>query len=242
MSRSVRCHRSVGGRIPGLLGRKRMLKSATSDRSLAKDSGASAVEFAILVPVLVLLLVGMFEFAFVMRDWASISTSVRVGARTAIVEVGDLYPCASGLGSTCIPALAQGASDAMETAGYGLPKSSIQYILVYKANDKGFPGSAGKTSMPDKNCQIAGSTVSNCVSYVWSTTANDGAGGFVRWAGYLDSSQLNACLPTPDDIGVYMSVSHPLMTRMFGATIPMSDRAVMRISPLNAGCAAGAHK
>jgi Flp pilus assembly protein TadG len=47
------------------------------------DGGATAVEFAIVVPVLFLLVIGMLEFAFVMRDYLAVSSSTRVGARIA---------------------------------------------------------------------------------------------------------------------------------------------------------------
>jgi hypothetical protein len=202
------------------------------------DTGAAAVEFAIVLPVLLLLVVGMIEFAFVMRDNLSTSSAVRTGVRAAITGAGD--GCVQGSGSTCVPSLAQAAANSVEKGGLGMPKNSINYILVYKANDLGFPGANGVSTMPTK--AACGTTVANCVAFIWDQTANSGAGGLVYSSGAWNSSQINACLPTPDQMGVFMSVNHPYITRLFGATLTVSDRAVMRFQPLPPnGCAANAH-
>ena len=68
------------------------------------DSGAAAVEFAIVVPVLLLLLMGMLEFAFVMRDYLSVASSVRVGARIASTSEGIKQGTCPGLPVVCSPA------------------------------------------------------------------------------------------------------------------------------------------
>lgn len=215
------------------------MRATSRNRRCRGDAGVSAVEFAIVLPVLMILTIGMLEFAFVMRDWLSVSTSVRVGARTAVTGAGN--GCAAGSGSTCVPAFTLAASDAMEKAGYGMPKSSIEYIMIYKANNVGFPGGTNNTTMPTK-AQCGTSPYGSCVTYIWDQTQNAGTGGFVYSSGAWNSSQINACLPTPDDVGVYMRVNHPYLTKMFGATITISDRAVMRFEPLPANaCAAGAH-
>lgn len=203
-----------------------------------RDDGVSAVEFAIVAPVLILLVVGMLEFGFVMHDNIAVSTAVRTGARTASTGAGN--GCVYGSGSTCVPSLAVAAGNAMEKAGVGMPRGSIDSFIVYLANANGYPGTG--TTMPAKGQCGVSASYPNCVEFVWDVTANSGAGGFVVSNGFWNSSQINACLPTPQQVGVFMRVNHPYLTRMFGATITVSDRAVMKFEPLPANqCKPGDH-
>jgi Flp pilus assembly pilin Flp len=203
-----------------------------------RDDGVAAVEFALVAPILILLVVGMLEFAFVMRDNIAVSSAVRTGVRTAATGAGN--GCVQGSGSTCVPSLAIAAGNAMDKAGIGMPKGTIDSFIVYKANANGFPGSG--TSMPAKGQCGVSASYPNCVEFTWDQTQNSGAGGFVRSNGFWNSSLINGCLPTPDQVGVFMRVNHPYMTRLFGATITVSDRAVMRFEPLPANsCSGGAH-
>jgi len=54
-------------------------------RLLKKKRGASAVEFAIILPVLVLLVFGIIELSFALYDQAMITNASREGARFGIV-------------------------------------------------------------------------------------------------------------------------------------------------------------
>jgi len=52
----------------------------------AKDeNGATSVEFAIILPVLILILFGIFEFGLAYRDYLAITHAAREGARLAAV-------------------------------------------------------------------------------------------------------------------------------------------------------------
>jgi len=54
--------------------------------SKAKNQrGASAVEFAIILPVLVMILFGMFQFGIAYNNWIAITHAAREGARLAAV-------------------------------------------------------------------------------------------------------------------------------------------------------------
>jgi len=54
-------------------------------RFLKKSKGASAVEFAIILPMLVLLVFGIIELSFALYDKAMITNASREGARVGIV-------------------------------------------------------------------------------------------------------------------------------------------------------------
>ena len=58
------------------------------------DKGQSIVEFAIVLPVLVLLVFGIAQFGIAFRNYISITDAARVGARAAAVKRTS-NPCAA---------------------------------------------------------------------------------------------------------------------------------------------------
>jgi hypothetical protein len=54
-----------------------------------KEKGASAVEFAIILPVLVILIFGIVEFAIAFNNYITITHAAREGARKAAVDLYD---------------------------------------------------------------------------------------------------------------------------------------------------------
>jgi hypothetical protein len=209
-------------------------------RKAGGDTGASAVEFALVVPVLLVLVFGIIEFGLVMRDYLSVASSVRVGARIAATGAGAGQGTCPGAPVVCVPssvpALAQAGADAIQQAGTAMPQDLIQYIFVYDANAAGYPGSL--TSMPTTTagCVSAG----NCVVFKW----NQNLDRFVYDSGTWSSSTINACInsASADSVGLYMKASHPYLTGFFGSTLTLQDRAVMKFEPLPAiSCGSGQH-
>jgi Flp pilus assembly pilin Flp len=207
-------------------------------RRRRNERGAAAVEAALITPVLVLLVFGIIEFSFTLRDYQVVSSDVRVAARIASTGAGtgpgtcEVYvgapPCTSGNA----PALAQLAADAIQREGSAMPPNSINYILVYKANDKGYPGADGSTTMPS-SC----SSTANCVRFTWQPNANSGAGAFRYADGTWLSKSISACFPgnatNPlDRVGVYLNATHKMMTGLFGSSLTLTDRATFDFEPL----------
>lgn len=56
------------------------------DRRASGSRGAALVEFALIVPVLFLVLFGVIEFGIALNDYQSIRQGVREGARQAVVQ------------------------------------------------------------------------------------------------------------------------------------------------------------
>lgn len=54
-----------------------------------KDDGASLVEFALLLPLLMLLLLGIIEFGYFFGEYNDVRHGAREGARLAAVNAGD---------------------------------------------------------------------------------------------------------------------------------------------------------
>ncbi len=63
-------------------------------RTKNRETGASAVEFAVILPVLVVILFGIIEFGLILYDKAVITNGSREGARRGIVyhEPGTITP------------------------------------------------------------------------------------------------------------------------------------------------------
>jgi Flp pilus assembly protein TadG len=213
-------------------------------RARRSERGAVAIEAALVTGVVFAMIFGILEMAFLMRDYVGVTSASRVGARAAstsaaagacVAEPGDVVACPPN----GVPELAQMAADAIGSAHTVLPKDQIDYIMVYKANEQGYPGAA--TSMPPLSA-----CTSFCVAYRWSPSQNR-----FRYAqGSWDSRQINACAkPQPpsnlplESVGLQIVVKHDFLTGIFGSSMDLSDHAVMKFEPLsNLTCAAGKHQ
>ena len=218
--------------------RARTLRRATPRRN---ERGAVAIEAAMVTGVVIAMIFGIVEMAFLMRDHVGVNSAARVGARAAstgaaagpcVAETADAVPCpAAG-----VPELAQRAADAIASSRTVLPPEAISHVLVYKAN-----GPDGHASPPE-----LGSCTTTCVAYRWYPTQNR-----FRYAqGSWDSSQISACadpkaptyLPL-DAVGVRLVVEHDWLTGIFGESMDLSDHSVMSFEPLaNATCGPGEHQ
>ena len=61
-------------------------------KKLKTQKGAAAVEFAIILPVLLILLFGIIEFGIILYDKAMITNASREGARAGIVYSDPIIP------------------------------------------------------------------------------------------------------------------------------------------------------
>ena len=161
------------------------------------ERGAVVVEAALVTPLLMALLLGIIEMALLMKDDVALTSAVRNGGRTAsanagagpggVNEGGDCFaPCSPANA----PMFAQMAANSIQLAGSALPKDSIQELWIYKANDKGYPGANGSTTM---TCST------NCVRYKWVPSKDQ----FRYYSGSWTSSTVNACANNnPDAVGI----------------------------------------
>jgi len=194
-----------------------------------RDEGAAAVEFALVAMLLITLVFGIIEFSLLLRDYVSVGSAVRQGARIASAEAGAgpatclSYPTGTippPCSPTSAPKLAQDAADAIQIEGSAMPKGNIDEIWIYKANASGFPGTA--TDMATATCS------SNCVKYTW-IAANS---RFQYAGGTWTSTSIAACAGASDSVGVIMKATHHFIIGLFGTTAQVSDRAVMLFEPI----------
>lgn len=191
----------------------------------ATETGALAIEAALVFPFILLLLAGIVEWSLVLRDQIEVTSLARAGARTASA-LAPAHPWVA----PAVPFTGQ-VVDSMVRAASSLPLGSVRYILVYEANAQGFPGSSGSTVM-----SCAG-TEATCDRYDWDPVANNGLGGFVRAAGTGWTGQdINSCLGSGGmSVGVYLASDHQMLTGLFGSTKQLAASTVMRFEPRSPG-------
>jgi len=115
------------------------------------DSGAVAVETALVMTVLVTLLFGIVDSSFLFKDSVSVSTAARAGAR-----MGASQPRVSNF--------AQAAADQVTNSLSDLNPALLQAVWVYKTTSTG--ASAG---LPDSGSFASCTT---CVKFIWNVLAS----------------------------------------------------------------------
>lgn len=58
---------------------------------IKNENGANAVEFAIILPILVVLIFGIFQFGLAYNNYITITHAAREGARLAAVDLNNPY-------------------------------------------------------------------------------------------------------------------------------------------------------
>ncbi len=97
-----------------------------------KTRGVAIVEFALIAPLLFLLLFGIIEFGFVFNDYQSVRQGVRDATRSAVVN--NVSNCSAGDGTDDLMCLVE--------QRIGLPGDTRVRIDVTAANP-GIPGDRG---------------------------------------------------------------------------------------------------
>lgn len=195
------------------------------------------MEFALIAMPLILLLFLIVEASFLMKDYVSVSSAVRSGARTASASAGaGQGTCDPGSVDPCSPAnapkLAQAAAAAITTNGTALNSADIEFVMVYKPNPNGNGFPIGQNKLV---CS------SSCVKYVWNSSLSRFSFSSGSWA----SATINACVndAARDSVGVGMRVNHKPVSGFFGTSFTIEEHTVMQFEPLESStCAPGAHQ
>jgi Flp pilus assembly protein TadG len=187
------------------------------------ERGQSLVEFSLIVPVFLLLLLGMLELGFAFDHDLTLNYASREGARTgaALANGSKLADC-----STVDNYVVSAVERVLESSGSPIAThmADVTQIRIYKASSSGAETSTVNVWTPG-----AGPTV-------------DGK----QLAFRFDHGNWNSCSRSnlqsnPDSIGISVSYTYRAVTplasllRLFGgpgwATLPMSDRTVMALNP-----------
>jgi Flp pilus assembly protein TadG len=113
--------------------RKRYIQR-TCLRLRSSNDGGALVEFAVVLPVLLLLMTGMLSFGIALNNYLTLTDATSIGARFLATDRGlDLDPCASSV------AIAKGTA-------FGLNPATLSFTFVI--NGTTYPGaSCSSTSL-----------------------------------------------------------------------------------------------
>lgn len=180
------------------------------------DRGASAVEAAIVTPIVMALLFGIIELGFVSKDYLAVAGAVRAGVRMASATPRNAT-------------FAQSAADRVATSGGAMNFKNVQQLWIYKVN----PATATQ-SWQDKPIGFGDfSNCTTCVKFGWDTGLNKFTPISDTWA----ASTQNACSASstggpPDRIGVYIQLKHDAFTGLVFNTLNISEASIMTLEPM----------
>jgi len=159
------------------------------------------------MPVLILVVFGIIEWSSAYHDSSVTADAARAGGRIASAE-------------SLNPNYATDAASAVAAALQSLPSNEPQQMWVYKANANGYPGSETSFS----SCDV------NCIKYVWQSSSKSFNTASPQGNGWPATSQ-QVCVEPFDEVGIYVQIQHNFITKMFGASVSLSDHSVYRLEP-----------
>ena len=185
-----------------------------------RSRGQAMVEYAVAIPVFLLILLGMLEFGFAFSHHLTMEYATREGARAgaALANGSNEYPC-NVVDNQVIAAVQR----VITASGSQVDINSITEIRIYRASN------------PDGK-EHSGDPVN-----VWTLgkgpVVDNAALKFkLQSFGWDPCTRKNAA--NPDHIGVSMSYGYHYVTPLgglLGATgnpvLPMSDRTIMSLNP-----------
>ena len=192
----------------------------TPDRE--RTRAQSLVEYAVIVPVFFLILLGMLELGFAFSHHLTMEYATREGARTgaALAKGSDDFPCAN-VDQQIIAAVQR----VLTASGSQVNLNQIQSIRIFKA------GANGQELGP-VNVWVRGSTA--------AALPSTPAVGFQKSSPQSWSACSRNNAANPDSIGVSFRYTYDYITplgALMGATgnpsIQMSDKTVMALNPTN---------
>lgn len=199
----------------------------------AGERGQGLVEFSLIIPVFLFLLLGMFEFGFALDDTITLQYATREGARvgSALVNAGGSPAC-----NTVDQEIIAAVQRVLKSPGAPVVLSRVTQIRIYKVN--------GATGVPTGNVEVwdysAGAV----------TMADGTVLDFSRTSGnYSACSRDNSFTGSgvsnpPESIGVQIFYTYVFQTPLAGIarlasgntvtpSIQMNDKTVMMMNPTN---------
>lgn len=192
--------------------------SISPRRRRADSRGQSLVEFAILLPFLMLLILGAIEFGFAFSHHLTLEYATREGARVgaSLAAGSDSVDC-DDVDAYVVAAVAR----VLSSSGSPVDVSEVADIRIYRANGAG--GAQSGLVNVWTYAPGAGPTVDgNPLDFV--------PPGSVPWPACSRSSAQPA-----DSIGVSLGYTYrvqtPFLSLMGVSALPMGDRTVMALNP-----------
>lgn len=176
------------------------------------DSGVTLVEFAVLLPMLVLIALGAFEYGMLFRDSLTVSTAAREAGRVAAssADYGE---------ADCV--ILEAAAGALTSINSG----EIDEIHIYRSSATGsIPGNSSSTMRRYRPAVPSDVSTIACFGSEWFA---------IHLGSAWDPDDRNNDPLNADWIGVRVAYTHSWTTGFlwFNGTTQLQDEAVFRIEP-----------
>lgn len=197
------------------------------------DQGAALVEFALVAPILVLMVAGLLEFGFAWRQNLYVERAAQTAGRTGASSGADPftdYDIIQSVGSAI-------------SGGRNL---ELQKVIVFKANTSGVVPAACKSLNAAGNtahgisgvCNVYGpsqvATSSPGVGFPRASNATTCPGG--SWDAFWCPMGRDRDLPGADRIGVYIEAEYETLTGIVpGTTQTFATTAIFQLEPTYVG-------
>lgn len=184
------------------------------------ESGAAAVEAAIVTPIVIVMLFGIIELGFLFKDYLAASNAVQAGVRIASAAPRNTT-------------FAQSAADSVALSGGAMNLNDVQQLWIYKVAPA--CPTCALTNKPDGFTDFSNCTT--CVKFQWDSVARK----FTMTSDGWPASSQNACSTStqrPDRIGVYIELKHDAFTGLIFKTVTISEASIMSLEPISfvTGC------
>ena len=195
----------------GREGRRRTGRATRSD-----ERGVALVELALVITVMLIILYGVVELAFMYRSATASNTASRAGVRLAAAAYPGTMDVASGGARTTAQAniADQIAASVVESLRQRNSTDTPTIMRIYQAN--------ATTGLPSNGDNFT-TCGSNCFQYTWNGTT------FARTSGSWSGPDV--CGTQTDSIGVYVELRHASMTGIIRFDRTFGERSVMRLEP-----------
>ncbi len=205
------------------------------------ESGATAVEAALVFPLILLISFGIIEFSFLLRDYIGASQAARDSVRTASAApqqggTGSVADIVAGHRGTTAPSFAFQSSEIVTGGSTAVPQDAFVDMWVYLANRRGFPAQSVSGWRADATNDFSSCPPATCVRYAFEVNETDPElSTFEYRSGQWDPATINACAGSDDAmaVGVLVRVRHSgPFSALFGTALTLNDSAVLKFEPL----------
>lgn len=193
----------------------------------ADDRGAALVEFALILPVVTVLLLGIFEYGNLWRQVGTLERAAQQGARAVTQQADGRFADYEALRS-------------VDSATRGMSGVEVTRVIVYLPADANgsVPDSCLSSSVPEV-CNTYSGTQVRTVNPVGFPTAG-GASNPTCAGGSWDAGWCPTTRPRSDtnpmQVGVHVTVEYTPVTGLIpGPTMTVTRQAIYQIEPCSRG-------
>lgn len=192
---------------------------------LRGDDGAVLVEFALVLPILLLLGFGLVEFGLAWRADNRLDSATATAARVAAASGKGTYADRD----TLVALVAAMPSDLF---------ANLDRVVIYESTDA--TGKVPTSCVPAVGVSTSVGVTGVCNSYsgatvravtATTTTPGFGGGGSANDRYWAPSARVDTITGPPDYVGVYVRTTYADRTGTYWNDIRLTDSSVFRIQP-----------